>query len=430
VNPIGHRLREARLARGMTQEQLAQGLATKGFISQVERNHATPSLAKLRLLAERLSLPLATLTGDATPLEVSYLRKSAELAVRAAEPARAVALLDEASAQPMTANERADLSRIRGTALDALGRLDEALDAHQQAAANAPLDDPELNAAIYAEIATVLNQQEKFNAAVEAGLRAVQWMDRARAADPALRSRILSNLGRSCYGLGQLDRSHSFYTQALAAAMDAESLYRIANAHMSLGVTARAAGKLDDAIEHCNRALEIWSRINQERFANRVLNNLGDVLWTMGRKSEARKNQARCVERARELNDVFEVGVAGAELARYALEDGNFQAAIVLARESQPAARAATDHLHLAYALGIEAAAAQRLGHPLIADRKFRTACELLLDRNATGKLAQVCAMYADALRGRGQHDRAFALMRLAAERDFSKLPAIIRTRK
>jgi tetratricopeptide (TPR) repeat protein len=430
VNPIGHRLREARLARGLTQEQLAQGLATKGFISQVERNHATPSLAKLRLLAERLSMPLATLTGDATPMEVTYVRKSAALAVRAGEPERALTLLDEVGAQPSTANDRAEVYRIRGTALDALGRLDDALDALQQAAATAPLDDPELNAAIYAEIATVLNQQEKFNAAVEAGLRATQWMDRGRLPDPALRARVLTNLGRSCYGLGQLHRSHAFHTQALGAARDAESLYRIASAQMALGVTARATGKLEEAVEHCNRALEIWARIHQERSANRVLNNIGDVLWSMGRRAEARSHQLRCLERARELNDVLEVGIAAAELARYALAGGNPQEAATLARESQQAASKSGDHLHLAYALALEGSAAEQLGHRLTADRKFREAMRLLLERHAAGKLGEVCSMYAETLRARGQHDRAFALMRLAAERDFTKLPALLRIRK
>jgi tetratricopeptide (TPR) repeat protein len=430
MNSIGQRLREARLARGLTQEQLARGLATKGFISQVERDRATPSLAKLRLLAERLSLPLAGLTGDQVPLELVYLRKSAELALKAREAGQALQFADEAAGLATTANERADLLRIRGRALDELGQLDEALETHQQAAATAPPDDPELNAAIYTEIATVLNQQEQFNAAVEAGLRAVQWLDRARHADPAIRARALTNLGRSYYSLGQLLPAHRYYSDALACATDAESLYRMAQAHLSLSVTARVTGKLDEAIEHCNRALEIYGRIHQERIANRVLNNLGDVYWSMGRKAEARSTQRRCLERARELDDLVEVAIAGAELARYLLEAGSASEAAALAHESRQAARRAGDHLHEAYAAAVEAGAAEKLGHRIVADRKFKEALTILLERNAGGKLADVCAMYADALRTRGEHDRAFALMRLAAARDFSRLPQLIRARK
>src|ERR1700694_1162872 len=167
---VGERLRQARLAQGLTQEQLARGVATKGFISQVECNRATPSLAKLRVIAERLGLPLGHFTGDHSPLEFTYLRKSAELAIKANEPAQALAMVDEAGPLARTANERADLERIRGMALDALNRLPEALVALQTAAADAPPDDPELAGALSIGNARAPNGGEHVTVAVEDGL--------------------------------------------------------------------------------------------------------------------------------------------------------------------------------------------------------------------------------------------------------------------
>lgn len=427
MNSVGTRLRQARIARGLTQEQLARGLATKGFISQVERDHATPSLAKLRLIADRLGLPLGHFTDEQSMVALTYLRKAAELAVKAKEPGRALQLADEGLALALTANERADLFRIKGRAFDDLRQLEEAVHAHQTAAAAAPPDDPELNAAIYCEMGTVLQQQEQFNAAIEAGLRALKWLEGARHADPALRARLFTNLGRSAYGLGQLKRADQYFQQALDAASDAESLSRIANAHMALGVSARAVGDLERAIDHCNRALELHRRLGHQQIANRVLNNMADVHYAAGRRTEARRVQQQCLDRGRETQDQFIIGVAAGELARYALDSGNVQAALKLARESQRAAGADGDHLHQAYAAAIEAQAADRLGRRIVADRQFRTALAILLEKDAAGRLAEVCALYGDVLRRRGAVDRAFAFMRMAAERDFSKLPGLLK---
>jgi HTH-type transcriptional regulator, quorum sensing regulator NprR len=427
MNSVGDRLREARLARGLTQEQLARGLATKGFISQIERNRTTPSLPKLRMMAERLGLPLGHFTDDKSPHELTYLRKSAELAVKAQEPERALNLVNEGLALPATANERAELLRIQGLAFEALGRLNDALASLQTAAATAPPDDPELSAAIYADIGYVQQQQEQFNAATEANLRALGWLDASKHADPALRARVLTNLGRSCYSLGQLEKADEHLQRALNAAIDAESRLRIANAHMALGISARAVGDLARAVEHCNRALDLHSRIGEHRAANRVLNNLGDVHYAAGRKREATALQQRCLERAREIRDDFEVGVAAGALARYDLDDNRVDHALAHAREARQASERSGDHLHLALAAALEGEAVERQGNASIADRHFAFALRLLKERNAAGKLAEVCAMYADVLRSRGEDDRAFSFMRMAAERDFSKLGARLR---
>ena len=427
MNSVGDRLREARLARGLTQEQLAKGLATKGFISQIERNRTPPSLPKLRLMAERLGLPLGHFTDDKSPHELTYLRKSAELAVKAQEPERALTLVNEGLSLPTTANERAELHRIQGLAFEALSRLNDALASLQTAAATAPPDDPELSAAIYADIGYVQQQQEQFNAATEANLRALGWLDASKHADPALRARVLTNLGRSCYSLGQLEKADEHLQRALDAAIDAESRLRIANAHMALGISARAVGDLARAVEHCNRALDLHSRIGEHGAANRVLNTLGDGPYAAGRKREATALQQRCLARARELRDDFEIGVAAGALARYDLDDNRVDDALAHAREARLASERSGDHLHLAVAAALEGEAVERQGNASLADRHFAFALRLLKERNAAGKLAEVCAMYADVLRSRGEDDRAFSFMRMAAERDFSKLGARLR---
>lgn len=59
---IGARLRAARQRQGLTIEQVAAAAeVTKGFISRVERDDTSPSVATLVTLCEVLSLPIGTL---------------------------------------------------------------------------------------------------------------------------------------------------------------------------------------------------------------------------------------------------------------------------------------------------------------------------------------------------------------------------------
>jgi len=102
----------------------------------------------------------------------AYLLKAAELALRARDGRQALALLDEVDSNELTANERADAHRLRGLAQFALGRRSQAVRTLQEAAAMAPGDDPDLNAAIYVEIGFALGEEELFNASVDANLRA------------------------------------------------------------------------------------------------------------------------------------------------------------------------------------------------------------------------------------------------------------------
>src|SRR5438874_1484534 len=429
MDSVGDRLRQASVARGLTQAQLARGVATKGLISQIECNRTSPSLPRLRLLADRLGLPVSYFLEEAPADEQSYLPKAADLAIRAGEPERAIALVDEAerlSGAEMGAIRRADLRRLRGMALAAFGRKSDAMAALQEAAALAPADEPNLNAAISVEIGKIHGEQERFNASIEANLRALHWLELARHPDLDLQARVRPNVATHCYMLGEVNQARRYYEQPLAVATDAESLVRMANAHMALGVTARAAGDYAGAVNHCEAALAIHQRLGQHRLANQILNNLGDVFFAQDNVGEARALQWRCLDRGRELRDNVAVAAALCELARYALHDGATEEAIRLAREGAAAAEADGHHVGVAECLSLEAVAHQRRGNIEDSDACFRRSLELLANLDARGKLAKVAATYSDVLSERGQAERALKLMRMAFTGDFDRLHDVV----
>ncbi|MFC7432033.1 MULTISPECIES: helix-turn-helix domain-containing protein [unclassified Agrococcus] len=73
VAPIGARLRSVRLAQGMTLAQVAEttGLS-KGFLSRVERDETSPSLATLVQLCQVLSLPIGALFAEPEVQHVAF----------------------------------------------------------------------------------------------------------------------------------------------------------------------------------------------------------------------------------------------------------------------------------------------------------------------------------------------------------------------
>ncbi len=70
---IGEKLRELRIQRGLTQEELADRCElSKGFISQVERELASPSIATLKDMLECLGVTLQAFFSDDSAEKVVF----------------------------------------------------------------------------------------------------------------------------------------------------------------------------------------------------------------------------------------------------------------------------------------------------------------------------------------------------------------------
>ena len=61
---LGKRIKEARLAKKMTQTEVVGTFITRNMLSQIESGSATPSLKTLEYLAGVLDIPVQTLIPD------------------------------------------------------------------------------------------------------------------------------------------------------------------------------------------------------------------------------------------------------------------------------------------------------------------------------------------------------------------------------
>src|SRR2546429_514314 len=304
MNSLGERLKAARIAQGLTQERLAAGVATKGFISQVEHNQTTPSLPRLRLLAERLGRPLSYFLDSAPPADAEYLMKAAELAIKAGEARRGLALLDEIAEDELAADERATARRLRGVALRAAGRHSQGLRTLQEAAALAPADHPAVGAAIYAEIGAALGEEELFNPSVEASLRALKWLDESR--HPGLDVKA-PRRQQQCRERGRRLKE----SPAVAAAAAELARYALAEGKLGeaidLSVEARQAAEEAGSHVFQARALGLEGmaadRQGRHAIADRAFRRACDILRGRGALAELAETCARYSNVLRERGD-------------------------------------------------------------------------------------------------------------------------------
>jgi transcriptional regulator with XRE-family HTH domain len=88
---FGARLRELRKKRGMSLAQVAQGAAlSRSFISQVESDQTTPSIASIKRICDVLGASLAQLFDDETDTDSADPHPHGDRPAEPAEPARVV----------------------------------------------------------------------------------------------------------------------------------------------------------------------------------------------------------------------------------------------------------------------------------------------------------------------------------------------------
>jgi transcriptional regulator with XRE-family HTH domain len=86
---IGKRIKRLRLAKNLTQEELANRTgSTKGYISQLEREYTSPSLARLKDILDVLGGGLADFVQEHVPEQVVYQKSERILAADSKENLR------------------------------------------------------------------------------------------------------------------------------------------------------------------------------------------------------------------------------------------------------------------------------------------------------------------------------------------------------
>jgi transcriptional regulator with XRE-family HTH domain len=411
AHAIGQRLRQARTAAGLTQQQLAGDRYTKAYISALENGIAKPSMAALNYLAPRLGKTASEILSDPSS---AWARLEADLALAAGRWQDAhdgYAVLLELA---LERGARADL--LSGVA-ETLCRLDRPAEAIRPATEAAglfrELDRPADVARAEYWLASAHVQQDNPEEG-RAILRSI--LDRVRAGldlGPDFATRLLIGLAGVESYHGQPSAALAYLEEARGLAADLDTRRR--GAFLAAMASAyRNAGDLEAAIRTGLQALALLRAAESDLEAGLVENQLALAYVAMGSIKRARETirHARAAGGADErlqsslVDTEASIELAGGEPAR----------ALELADEAISLAERTEHRKALLDGLVTRATALSALGRAEDAATTFEKAAALAEQSAPASRRRQVLSAWADSLAAVGRHDEAYALARRALE--------------
>ena len=407
---IGTRIRRARLAAGLTQQELAGDRYTKAYISALELGHAKPSMAALNYLAPRLGTRPDRLIGDDTErwtrldadlhLAAGRFDQALEafhsLASRETDPVRRGELLLGAGEAAVRARRQAEAAAVLQEArrlLESAGRrADVRRTIYWQAAVHEALDDPGESTRMLRELLA--------EGPVEGD-------------DPGFDVRVRIGIAQDEYIHGSLDRARLYLEEAAdrAATLDTR---RRASFYDTLAKVRSASGDYEGAIRAGTEALTLLREVGYEVQEASMENDMAMTLAAMGHYDRAESLIAHSIATYERL-----------EIWQDAAHSIDTLADIRLQRGDAVAALAHADHaLALEAEFGPEneqvgaritrAKALEALGRTDDAEAAWAHAIEVATALPSRTKRKRILTARAQQLAAQGRHAEAYELLAAA----------------
>lgn len=432
---LGQRLRRARLARNLTQGEVARNQFSVSYVSAVERGQIRPSLGALEKLAERLQVPVTDLlgTGDfESKLGISYGEsresnadryrdevdsrlRDAQIQIQAGNPTAALEQLRRLHTPSLSTRESTLTQLVMARAYLASGNADEARrlasDAVSQADRLGDRDTTERLRNTLGEAYALLHSDplalEQFRACLNA-------INQGYIYDPAFKLTVLHNLGSQYAKLGETDQAIGYLRQATEAAREVVDPERLGAAYWAASSAANAKGDTAHAKIYAQRSLGAYEEARNRRLVGQTFTRLGQTYAQAGQIDEALNELQAAYTIASGQQDVRGIADAQRGLAAVYLAEGRLD----------DAARAAQDALDQLSSAGAPAESAESLVTLARvqeqqsafdkAEASYKSAIELLGSAGQPERLREVYASFSEYLERRGDSQRAFVMLKNA----------------
>jgi tetratricopeptide (TPR) repeat protein len=323
---LGDRVRDLRLQRGLTQEELAGSRFTKEYLSQIERGVSRPTRTTIAWLAHRLGADAAYLeTGVGGELEVV---ERAEELLEQQDYAGVCEALDGV-ALPAALQLRGLL--VESWARMYAGEIDVALVQLEQAAVLAP--NPDSLADVVYRMGCCEYKRSEIDAAEVLFTEALSLAERGGAPD-LLRAHIYEWRSRCYRRRRDWPAAGEDVERALELAEAAGDRMTQAHVTFQASLLAERRGELASARRLAGQAREMYAEQGDRQNAGRLLNNIGAYDHLLGNSSRAEKSLQESFATALDLGNDADAAQAVSSLARVQLDSGNLDQAEKNARHA------------------------------------------------------------------------------------------------
>ena len=338
---IGERVRQLRIARGMTQSKLGLDRFSKEYISQIERGRARPAPATLEWLADRL--------GVDRPFP-----RDGRLLARAGADGR-LGRARRGGCCSARIRRGARLSRARRTAVQGLGaglalramlagataRSELGGSKRRSPCSSKPRDLVEGDPFTDVDRANVLFHMGRCRyklssipTAVALFTEALDLMHHSDRIDDRLRSRIFRWRSRCYRRQNDLEAAREDIEAALELSERLGDRDALAHGYFQASIIAERNGQWVLARSHAERAKELYEEQDDRLSVGRLLNNLGGLSFLLGNPEEAERLLKAAFSVALEVGSEPDAAQAVSSLAQVHLRTGQPELAEQQARHA------------------------------------------------------------------------------------------------
>jgi tetratricopeptide (TPR) repeat protein len=409
---VGPRIRALRIARGLTQAQLAEPQYTKAYISMLESGRTRASMKALEHIGGRLGVRPADLLatgGDPDKAELQLVEAERLLLEDRVDEARAMfAALDGLRAD-------SEARRLCGLARCALNSGDwrTAIPLLERAArAYEALKDFEggLRAKILLASAQRTHSPED---AIRMYREALAMLGAGKIIDRGLEFEAVAELAAAYQSARQEKRALSTYERALLLAEELVDFGRLAEAHADVSARYRKAGDSATALRHGQQSLHLREALRYRETVAAMLESAAALFAEQGERARARQLLDRAATLARDTGNAALLAAVQVGQAELAAADGAPDA-VARAQEALRRARRAEDHRSVVRALAL--IAELRASENLPAAKRAFGEARAHAEANASETLPEVYERWSEALERAGEAEEALRFARLALD--------------